>query len=268
MTEIVRICIDPGHSEGQNQSPVVPEYREGTRMFVLGQLLKEQLERYQDVEVLITRQKISDNPSLYQRGSMAKGCEILLSLHSDAVSGEGAEGVDRPTVFYPISGRGQELAALLTEKIAQIMGTKQAGKIKTRINSAGSADYYGVIRHAVEAGSVGMILEHSFHTNEAAAKWLMEDRNLKTLAKAEAAVLADYYGLTKPGEEEEMRYNTLGDLKADKTYGGAYLPTIEKLLRKGLLQGKGGEGDETVIDLSEDAVRILVINDRAGLYGN
>lgn len=237
-------------------------------MFVLGQLLKEQLERYQDVEVLITRQKISDNPSLYQRGSMAKGCEILLSLHSDAVSGEGAEGVDRPTVFYPISGRGQELAALLTEKIAQIMGTKQAGKIKTRINSAGSADYYGVIRHAVEAGSVGMILEHSFHTNEAAAKWLMEDRNLKTLAKAEAAVLADYYGLTKPGEEEEMRYNTLGDLKADKTYGGAYLPTIEKLLRKGLLQGKGGEGDETVIDLSEDAVRILVINDRAGLYGN
>lgn len=67
-------------------------------------------------------------------------------------------------------------------------------------------------------------------------------------------------------EETEMRYNTLGDLKADKIYGGAYLPTIEKLLRKGLLQGKGGEGDELILDLGEDAVRVLVMLDRAGHF--
>ena len=68
-------------------------------------------------------------------------------------------------------------------------------------------------------------------------------------------------------EENEMRYNTVADLKADKHNGEHYLPTVEKLLKNGILRGKGGSGDETVIDLGEDAVRVLVTLDRAGLYG-
>ncbi len=67
-------------------------------------------------------------------------------------------------------------------------------------------------------------------------------------------------------EEDEMRYKTLADLKADKEYGAAYLPTIEKLIKKGYFKGKGGEGDDLVIDLSEDSVRLLVILDRAGNF--
>lgn len=264
----MKLCIDPGHGEGHNQSPVVPEYREGTRMFLLGQLLKRELERYENVEVLITRNTVTDNPRLYERGAMAKDCELLLSLHSDAVGGEGGESVDRPTVFYPISGACADLAALLSEKIAQTMGTRQAGKTKTRVNSAGNEDYYGIIRYSVRAGSVGLILEHSFHTNGRTANWLLNDGNLLKLARAEAAVLADYYGLKKkPGEEEEeVRYYTLADLKADEKFGDAYLPTVEKLMEKGILKGKGGEGDETVIDLGEDAIRVMVMLDRAGQF--
>ncbi|MBR3842560.1 MAG: CHAP domain-containing protein [Christensenellaceae bacterium] len=67
-------------------------------------------------------------------------------------------------------------------------------------------------------------------------------------------------------EDDEMRYNTVADLKADKEYGAAYLPTVEKLIKKGYLKGKGGEGDELVIDLTEDSVRLLVILDRAGNF--
>ena len=68
-------------------------------------------------------------------------------------------------------------------------------------------------------------------------------------------------------EATEMRYNTLADLKADKYNAPYYLPTVEKLLAKGILRGKGGEGDETILDLGEDAVRVLVTLDRAGVYG-
>ncbi|MGN1306724.1 MAG: N-acetylmuramoyl-L-alanine amidase [Faecousia sp.] len=71
----------------------------------------------------------------------------------------------------------------------------------------------------------------------------------------------------KMEEEEEMRYNTLGDIKADKNNAPYYLPTIEKLMAKGILRGKGGEGDNTIIDLGEDAIRVLVTLDRAGVYG-
>lgn len=67
--------------------------------------------------------------------------------------------------------------------------------------------------------------------------------------------------------ENEMRYNTLGDLKTDKDFGGAYLPTVEKLIAKGVLKGKGGEGDGLILDLGEDAVRLLVVLDRAGVFG-
>ena len=66
--------------------------------------------------------------------------------------------------------------------------------------------------------------------------------------------------------EESMRYQTIKDLKQDPNRR-FYLPTVEKLLSRGLLKGKGGEGDDLIIDLSEDAVRILVTLDRAGAYG-
>ena len=69
-------------------------------------------------------------------------------------------------------------------------------------------------------------------------------------------------------EETEMRYNTLADLKADKYNAPYYLPTVEKLLAKGILRGKGGDGDETILDLGEDAVRVLVTLDRAGVYSD
>lgn len=68
-------------------------------------------------------------------------------------------------------------------------------------------------------------------------------------------------------EGNEMRYNTLADLKADEHFGGAYLPTVEKLIAKGILKGKGGEGDGLILDLGEDAVRLLVVLDRTGAFG-
>jgi len=41
-----------------------------------------------------------------------------------------------------------------------------------------------------------LLIEHSFHTNTAAAKWLSQDGNLEKLAEAEAELLAEHYGVT------------------------------------------------------------------------
>ena len=71
-------------------------------------------------------------------------------------------------------------------------------------------------------------------------------------AAAGAEAIAAAYGLRRKDEgkeEAEMRYNTLADLKADKFNAPHYLPTVEKLLAKGILRGKGGEGDGTILDL-------------------
>ena len=58
-------------------------------------------------------------------------------------------------------------------------------------------EYYGVLNGAHRVGVAGVILEHSFHTNTRAAKWLLVDSNLDKLAQAEAKVLAEYYGQKK-----------------------------------------------------------------------
>lgn len=264
-----KICLDPGHGEGYNPSPCGFGYSEGTRMYEYSLILAEELEKYKDsngeaVTVVNTRKNIRMSPSLYDRAAAAKGCNLLLSLHTNAVGNGINEGTDYVAVFYSIFDKDKAFAEFMMQAIADAMGTKQRPQALTKINGAGNADYYGIIRHAQTFGVRCLLLEQSFHTNSNSTQWLMNDANLRRLAQVEAAVVAKEYNLTK--EDEGMRYKTVADIKADKEYGAAYLPTIEKLINKGYLKGKGGEGDELVIDLTEDAVRLLVILDRAGNF--
>ena len=41
--------------------------------------------------------------------------------------------------------------------------------------------------------------------------------------------------------------------------------TIEKLIKKGLLKGESNDGKK--LGITYDLLRVLVINDRAGVYG-
>ena len=253
----MKICIDAGHSVGQNRSPADGHYVEGERMFLLQKFLKRELEDY-GAEVVCTREKVEDNPSLFERSRKARDCALLLSLHSNAVANERNDTVDYVRVYYPVSRRGQALAQALAELIATVMNTVQQPQHVVRYNAAGDADFYGIIRYAAQIGVTAMILEHSFHTHLARTRWLLEDENLYRLAQAEAALIAEHYGLEVP----EMRYELLKDIKSED-----YRPTVEKLLSRGILKGKGGQGEETHIDLGEDVIRMLVMLDRAGVFG-
>ena len=60
----------------------------------------------------------------------------------------------------------------------------------------------------------------------------------------------------KNEEEDEVRFSSVKELP------DWAVETVEKLIQKGHLRGTGSE-----LDLSLDMLRILVINDRAGLFG-
>ena len=134
-------------------------------------------------------------------------------------------------------------------------------------NSAHNADYYGVIRFTAAFGVTGMILEHSFHTNTRMTTWLLDDENLKRLAAAEAAVLAEHYGLKKTADEpqraETVCYHLLSDVPQ-----GDYRTVLDRLIAADILRGRSGTGEERVLDLTEDSVRLLVLLDRAGAFGS
>jgi hypothetical protein len=110
--------------------------------------------------------------------------------------------VDYPVVIVPISGKGDAIGDKLAKCVTETMGTKQKGKIYKR-KGGGNYDYYSVIYGAVNVGVVGIIIEHSFHTNKAATNWLLNDGNRKKLAKAEAEVIAEHYGLKKKEQPKE-----------------------------------------------------------------
>lgn len=61
-----------------------------------------------------------------------------------------------------------------------------------------------MLRGANAVGTPGIILEHSFHTNTRATKWLSSDSNLQKLAKAEEAYAAMRRSTNGGGENSPM----------------------------------------------------------------
>lgn len=193
----VKILLDPGHFYGVNK--VTNDYAEGTRMWVLYTMLRPMLEAY-GFTVGTTRTSTYDYPktssgedNIVGRGQMAKGYDIMLSLHTNAAS---ATSVNRPVIIYPVSGKLKDLADDLGEALQECMGL-QTYQLMQRWNSAKNADYYGVIRGAASVGVPCLIVEHTFHTNPTMAKWLMSDTNLQKVAQCVADTVAAYYGYKK-----------------------------------------------------------------------
>lgn len=201
----MKICIDAGHYGKINRSPVVKTYYESEMNWKLHLLLKKYLEEY-GVEVITTRAKQTKDLRLLYRGRAAKGCDLFLSIHSNACDDE---SVDRPVAICfvddncsSIDEESKTVATLLGNVIQAVMETKGKAQVYWRGHDRdgdGKKDeeYYGVLLGAHQVGVPGVILEHSFHTNTRAAKWLLDDSNLDKLAKAEADVIAAHYGLKK-----------------------------------------------------------------------
>ena len=197
-----KICLDAGHVGSKyNQSPVVKTYYESAMVWALHLKLKAQLEA-RGFQVVTTRASIDTDLGVYERGTASKGCDVFISLHSNAC---GTESVDYPVVYRAYDNKNDvdTLALKLAKKVGELMGTTQAGRTATRKNSSGG-EYYGVLRGARAVGTpYYMLIEHSFHTNTKATKWLSKDANLDKLAVAEADILAEFFGMESSTETEK-----------------------------------------------------------------
>lgn len=201
-----KICEDAGHFGEYNRSPGVPEYFESNMTWKLHLLRKKYLEEL-GAEVIITRSNKDADLALQARGRASKGCDLFISDHSNAVGGGMNESIDYVAVYhltedaYAVCDEiSAEIAGRLAPVIANVMGTKQGYKVLTRLASSDrngdgilNDNYYGVLHGARIVDVPGVILEHSFHTNTAMTRWMLDDRNLDKLAKAEAEAIAAYF---------------------------------------------------------------------------
>lgn len=267
--------LDAGHYGDYNRSPALPEYYESRMSWSLHLKLRAELEAY-GFEVGTTRAAIEGDLDVYARGVKARGYDMFISLHSNAVGSGVRDDIDRPVVIRLGSdlGEGDAFARRIAAMIEEVMGTVQAGQVNTRLQESG-AEYYGVLRGAKAVGCPhAYIFEHSFHTATAPARWLLDEGNLDILAKREAAIIAEFFGFAgniddkeeAMTEAEKLEFDTLrarvAELEEQNRVYHWYSelpdyarPTIERLHRSGVFVG-AGPGD---MALSRDMMRILLV---------
>ena len=222
----LKLCLDAGHFAKCNGNLAVsPVYWESLMAWDLHIMLIEELGKFEGATIKTTRQDQTKDLPVYTRGQLAKGCDLFISLHSNACE---SESVDRPVVIYPVNGKCKALAQTFADKIRDVMQTNDKPQIYQRWNSTNTADYYGVIRGAASVNVPGLILEHSFHTNNRAAIWLGKTENLRKLAQAEAAILAQTYGL-KPKQT-----NPFVDVEKGKFYYDAVMWAVQNGITNGI----------------------------------
>ncbi|MBQ4111315.1 MAG: N-acetylmuramoyl-L-alanine amidase [Clostridia bacterium] len=191
------IVLDAGHGQFGNPYPLLENTYEGTQNFLLAGKLKACLEA-KGFTVLLTRNRIEDDPSLEERGKLAgdNHAVLFLSIHSNApgsaTSKEAYHAVRGSEVYYSLADveRNAEIARALNAAVVTTMNTTDRG-IKTRTYpDQPGINYYGVLRHSAAYGCpTAFIIEHGFHTNPEDAAFLASDECLQRLAEAEAEVI-------------------------------------------------------------------------------
>lgn len=209
------VVIDPGHTGNTYNAGAVKGYYESKAVYDLSLYEKAALEK-RGIDVILTRERNQD-PGLYERGQMAvkKGRGyanvVFESNHSNAFNGKACGVTIIRSAHLPSS---EKLANRMIDAIVKVMkpstGITYNRGVTTKTQSNG-ADWYGVIRGAV-SGEVSQkqaqkgpvhydyIVEHGFHDNQKECQFLSKQENLKAIAEAKAAVIADYFGIRDKGQ--------------------------------------------------------------------
>ena len=209
------VVIDPGHTGNTYNAGAVKGYYESKAVYDLSLYEKAALEK-RGIDVILTRER-NQAPGLYERGQMAvkKGHGyanvVFESNHSNAFNGKAYGVTIIRSAHLPSS---EKLANRMIDAIVKVMkpstGITYNRGVTTKTQSNG-ADWYGVIRGAV-SGEVSQkqaqngpvhydyIVEHGFHDNQKECQFLSKQENLKAIAEAKAAVIADYFGISDKGQ--------------------------------------------------------------------
>lgn len=204
--EKLSIMLDAGHYGNYNRG-ANSQYWESKAVWDITEYMAEELETYEGVRIGKTRSDQTKDLAIYSRGKKAKGYDLFVSNHTNSSS---SGKTDYPLVivpyehkFYDDNPKVKGIAKSIGNNMESIMGTNQNHRIwkKTYEENGRTYNWYGVIRGASAVGTPGIIIEHSFHSNLRICNWLLEQENLKEIAKEEAGIIARTYGAKKKTDE-------------------------------------------------------------------
>lgn len=203
------IVLDPGH--GGNQSGAVS--KDGGTMekdlnLTIALKLKEELENYEGVRVLMTRDDDRD-VDLDRRSEIAEEvqADLLVSLHNNAYGGnssykEGAFVLTAKGQYRKkLAQEEQKLACNVLYELSEIGLTDQGILLRESEDGENypngkNADYYRIIKAGIKNRRMQILIEHAYIDSESDfEQFLSSDEKLAALARADARGIARYYGL-------------------------------------------------------------------------
>lgn len=185
----------------------------------------------------------------YKKGTLAAVAQFsrydyVLEVHFNALSQSAADGSTKGVECYvPTDTEDTTLPAALCRNLSAL-GLRNRGVKRKN---------WSVIHTAQRTGTPAALLEVCFIDDP--DDMAVYDAKFQAVADAIAQAVISTYHLTREEVDDVTIYKTLADVPA---WGR---PTVEKLLERGYLEGTG-DG----LNLEHNMLRVLVINDRAGLY--
>lgn len=291
---MAKVYIDPGHNHsGADTGAVGYGLREQDITVEIGIKLKALLLK-NGFAVKMSRESIYDtvadglNASLAGRYNDANSWEadVFISIHCNSANTK-AYGTE--TYCVSLDSDAGRLAELVQKRLIEETGRYDRG-VKTA--------NFAVILHT---DMPAVLVETGFIDNYSDNRFLASDKGKSLYAAAICMGVCDYFGVKYVSESEvELMSQEYEELKAkndsqdkiiniigadiDRNTNAIYglekqmarydyidgnmpvwaVPTITKLVDKGYLKGD----DEGKLNLTEDMMRLYVVNDRAGLYGD
>ncbi len=213
------IVLDPGHDSthaGAGGNGV----REEKAVLKIALYLKEELSKYQNVTVYMTREgeKCAFPGTITDKCNEARvsyaesvNADVLVSLHLNSFTNSTPHGAIvyvQNDNYSPEAGKiSQNLGTNIVNRLAEL-GLKNGGifaktsTVETHPEEhaypdGSFSDYYRVLRYAKKVHMPAIIVEHAFLSNPSdAALVLKSEDGLKALALKDAQGIVDYYGLT------------------------------------------------------------------------
>ena len=267
---MAKIQIDPGHNcSGADTGAVGFGLKEQDVSVQIGVLLRDMLINSGQT-VKMSRDSITDTVSSSLNGSLAYryngandwNADIFVSIHCNAANTK-AYGCE--TYYCTGSTQGRALAECVQPHM-----TAETERYNRGVKSAN----FAVIKHT---NMPAILVETAFIDNYDDNRFLASDDGKYKCAVGIYKGICNYFGVDYKLESEDKlmsrEYEELNERleKVENPMIYDYVdenmpewarPTITKLVDKGFLKGD----EEGKLGLTEDLMRLLVINDRAGLY--
>lgn len=201
--EPIKVVIDPGHG-GTNLGAEYNKYTEKYMTMVVANAMAEELEKYEGIEVYMTRTEDVDL-SLQQRADYAKevGADFFFCLHFNMSENHTLYGSEVwISAFGNCYAEGKSFGELCLDEMDTLELYRRG--VKTRLNEDG-LDYYGIIKRCEEYGIPACIIEHCHLDNKEDAGRYETTEAMKKLGVLDATAVAKYYGLYSPETKEDYR---------------------------------------------------------------